>query len=240
VSGATKIATTSLRDEVAVNGFAIVSGMLTETQIATLIDALGDPEIVPSKRGDAVYGGRNLLQVKAIAGFLHDGVVHDLIEEILGARAVAVRGLLFDKTADANWPVPWHQDLSVAIAERVEIEGWRNWTLKAGVHHVQPPCEILERMVTIRIHLDDCPAENGPLRVTPRSHRFGRLARGDAFRLRTTTSEHICALPRGGALVMRPLLLHASSPALRPAHRRVLHLEFAEENLLPSGLQWAA
>jgi hypothetical protein len=36
---------------------------------------------------------------------------------------------------------------------------------------------------------------------------------------------------------MRPLLLHASSPAADPRHRRVIHLEFAAEPL-PGGLEW--
>lgn len=36
---------------------------------------------------------------------------------------------------------------------------------------------------------------------------------------------------------MRPLLLHASSPAASPGHRRVLHVEYAAAGL-PGGLQW--
>jgi ectoine hydroxylase-related dioxygenase (phytanoyl-CoA dioxygenase family) len=51
--------------------------------------------------------------------------------------------------------------------------------------------------------------------------------------------EVICCLNAGDALVMRPLLLHASSPARKPDHRRVIHLEFAPANLLPAGLSWA-
>jgi hypothetical protein len=44
-------------------------------------------------------------------------------------------------------------------------------------------------------------------------------------------------VPRGGVLLMRPLLLHASQKATRPARRRVIHLEYAACDL-PSGLDW--
>jgi ectoine hydroxylase-related dioxygenase (phytanoyl-CoA dioxygenase family) len=51
--------------------------------------------------------------------------------------------------------------------------------------------------------------------------------------------EEICCLDAGDALIMRPLLLHASSPARKAHHRRVIHLEFAPADLLPPGLHWA-
>jgi hypothetical protein len=44
-------------------------------------------------------------------------------------------------------------------------------------------------------------------------------------------------IPRGGALLMRPLLLHASSACVVPKPRRVIHLEFVAEHL-PDGLEW--
>jgi len=43
-----------------------------------------------------------------------------------------------------------------------------------------------------------------------------------------------CTVNKGGALLMRPLLLH-SSTAANPRHRRVLHLEYSSIDL-PGGL----
>jgi hypothetical protein len=74
----------------------------------------------------------------------------------LGSVAAPVKATLFDKTPDANWLVPWHQDLTISVKERVDIDGFGPWTVKAGVLSVQPPVSILERMLAIRIHLDDC------------------------------------------------------------------------------------
>jgi hypothetical protein len=50
--------------------------------------------------------------------------------------------------------------------------------------------------------------------------------------------QHACITGTGGLLVMRPLLLHASSPAAHPTHRRVIHLEFGPSQL-PHGVAWA-
>jgi hypothetical protein len=87
--------------------------------------------------------------------------VRDLVEPILGSNFLPVRGILFDKIPDANWKVPWHQDVTIAVQEKVEAEGFGPWSIKADVLHVQPPASILEQMLSIRLHLDDCGEENG-------------------------------------------------------------------------------
>lgn len=162
-----------------------------------------------------------------------------MIDPVVGAGARAVRGIFFDKTPGANWPVPWHQDLSLAVAEKRDVDGWTAWSVKSGVHHVQPPAPILERMLTVRLHLDDCGADSGPLRVRPGTHAMGRLTREAIETTRDTIAEQTCCVKKGDALLMRPLLLHASSAATNPSHRRVIHLEYAPPDLLPLGLDWA-
>ena len=72
-----------------------------------------------------------------------------------------MRGLYFDKLPEANWKVPWHQDLSIAVRARLDVEGFGPWTEKAGVLHAQAPAAVLERMLAVRVHLDDCGRENG-------------------------------------------------------------------------------
>jgi ectoine hydroxylase-related dioxygenase (phytanoyl-CoA dioxygenase family) len=142
----------------------------------------------------------------------------------------------FDKTPESNWRVPWHQDLAIAVAERIETPGFTGWSVKDGVTHAHPPQRILENMVTVRLHLDDCNLNNGALKVISNSHLEGKL---NAARIAQLTQNKIitCEIPKGGALLMRPLLLHSSSPAKNPLHRRVLHIEYAASEL-PNGLRW--
>jgi ectoine hydroxylase-related dioxygenase (phytanoyl-CoA dioxygenase family) len=118
--------------------------------------------------------------------------------------------------------------------------GWGNWSIKAGIHHVQPPPEILEQMITLRIHLDESGADNGPLRVLPKSHRRGRIPSNEIASLRGEIPEHSCIAPAGSAIAMKPLILHASSAARKPDHRRVIHIEYAPKTLLPPELSWAS
>jgi ectoine hydroxylase-related dioxygenase (phytanoyl-CoA dioxygenase family) len=159
------------------------------------------------------------------------------MQSLLGQEARVVRGILFDKTPGANWKVPWHQDLTIAVKQKREAPGFGPWSIKAGIPHVQPPIEVLQRMVTLRLHLDECDADNGPLRVLPGTHRHGRLSSEAIAEQRCLASEVLCTSPRGGALLMKPLLLHASSPCRSPRHRRVVHLEWSSDTL-PHGLQW--
>jgi ectoine hydroxylase-related dioxygenase (phytanoyl-CoA dioxygenase family) len=176
----------------------------------------------------AVPATRRLADSEALAG---------LVRPVLGPGAFVIRGLLFDKTPGANWLVPWHQDLTIAVKARTEAAGFGPWTVKAGVPHVRPPVAVLERMLTVRVHLDDSDAARGPLRVLPGSHLRGRLGAGATRDWLERMPAVSCLIPRGGALLMRPLLLHASSPADDPGHRRVVHLEYAADRL-PDGVEW--
>jgi ectoine hydroxylase-related dioxygenase (phytanoyl-CoA dioxygenase family) len=160
-----------------------------------------------------------------------------VVHEVLGNCAFVTRAILFDKTAQANWNVSWHQDTTIAVRAKVDAPGFGPWSVKAGVQHVQPPADVLESMLTVRLHLDDCGDENGPLRVIPGSHTHGILESEELQRIRTSRESFACTAKAGDALLMRPLLLHASSPAKAPAHRRVLHLEWAAATL-PFGLEW--
>jgi ectoine hydroxylase-related dioxygenase (phytanoyl-CoA dioxygenase family) len=151
---------------------------------------------------------------------------------------VGVRAILFDKTADANWTVPWHQDRSIAVQERTDAPGFGPWSIKAATVHVQPPVDVLRRMLTLRLHLDPCDRNNGPLRVIAGTHHR-MLDPHEIYELVARGPETACTTGAGGLLLMRPLLLHASSPATQPVHRRVIHLEFGPR-ALPSGVHWAA
>jgi ectoine hydroxylase-related dioxygenase (phytanoyl-CoA dioxygenase family) len=215
------------------DGFLLAKGVLSRAECAALAVRL-DEGGEESRRGEAVFARRNLGRhpaVQAAAALLRERLR-------LAGSLLLTRAILFDKVPGANWPVPWHQDLSLAVRERAELPGWGPWSVKAGIVHVQPPAARLERLLTLRLHLDDCPEENGALRVLPGTHSLGRLDASAIARLRTEIPERVCAAASGTVLLMRPLLLHASSPAQAPVRRRILHLELAPPDLLPAPLAW--
>ncbi len=221
------------------DGFAVVPAVATNDEIDMLLPAVAavDHEGAIERRG-SLHAVRNLLEaVPEVRTLTRSAAVRALVEPVLGPGAFVVRAILFDKTPDANWKVAWHQDLTIAVRERREVPGFGPWSEKAGIPHVQPPPEVLERMLTVRVHLDDCGPENGPVQVIPGSHLHGRLGPEEVQRWRRERDPVFCTSPRGGALVMRPLVLHASSPAAVPGHRRVVHFEFASDEL-PQGLEW--
>jgi hypothetical protein len=219
-------------------GFAVFDDFLPAEQCEQLIRELS--ELYDLNRAGTptrIGGVRNLLQTSLqVLKFASDPALIDLLHAKLDSEVFPVRSIFFDKTPDANWSVAWHQDLHIAVAERIETPGFGPWSVKSGVVHVQPPAEILSRMVTVRLHLDDCDESNGALRIIPGSHATGILSdvELEAWRQHEAIT---CCVPKGGLLLMRPLLLHASSSATKPGHRRVLHLEYASGQL-PNGLRW--
>jgi hypothetical protein len=211
------------------SGFAIVPACCGRDACDAIEAALPEP-------GD--NGGlRNILDIPQIVELSDGAPLRALVEPILGPGAFPVRGILFAKTPAANWKVSWHQDLVIAVKHRLEVPGFGPWSEKAGIVHVQPPLAVLENMLAVRLHLDESHAANGSLRVLPGSHRLGRLRDADIVGWRSRITERLCVVPRGGVLLMRPLLLHASSPALTPSPRRVIHIEYSA-TALPDGLEW--
>jgi ectoine hydroxylase-related dioxygenase (phytanoyl-CoA dioxygenase family) len=155
----------------------------------------------------------------------------------MGAAARAVRILYFDKTPEMNWAVPWHQDRTIAVTDRVDVAGFAPWSVKGGIHHVEPPEAILRGMVALRLHLDDCGVDNGPLMAVRGSFRLGRVPATQIRRHADTGSILVCCADAGDLVAMRGLTIHASLRASRPGHRRVLHIDFSTAHL-PDVLQW--
>ena len=144
----------------------------------------------------------------------------------LSENAVAIQAIAFYKSATTNWKVAWHQDLMFPFAEKVTASGFDLPTLKQGIHYARPPESVLSQLLAVRLHLDDCDATNGPLRISPGTHRNGILKTAAISDLVSSHGEVICLAKIAEALLMRPLALHASSQASEPKHRRILHLVY--------------
>ncbi|MEM9478212.1 MAG: phytanoyl-CoA dioxygenase family protein [Verrucomicrobiota bacterium] len=209
-------------------GFEIHPGILTESRVRSLrreVDQLAHEIGQTCVRGIATKSEKiaELSQLPEMTNLLPSG--HSL-----------VRSILFDKTPSQNWPVGWHQDQTVAVSGMVTTEGYTAWTKKDGFFQVRPPLELLESMTTLRIHLDEAGADNGPLRVVPGSHLGGiKNKSGD----NSLNSHFECHCHSGDVLRMRPLLVHSSKRATIPHHRRIIHLEFANRDALSQNLEWA-
>jgi ectoine hydroxylase-related dioxygenase (phytanoyl-CoA dioxygenase family) len=144
----------------------------------------------------------------------------------LPSSAVALQAIAFDKNPTTNWKVTWHQDVMFPFAKPVSEPGYSLSRVKDDIAYARPPRHVLEAMLAVRLHLDDCDAENGPLRVATASHLSGILRSDEISRVISKHAEALCLARVGEALVMRPLLLHASSTATNPRHRRVLHIVY--------------
>ena len=220
------------------DGYFIRDGVLASDELERLRVALASlPNGEEVRRKRSVYGIRNLLEIcPAVEKLAAEPRVRQFATAVLGDQAFAVRAIFFDKVTDANWSLFWHQDSVIAVKQRMEVPGFLAWSQKAGVWQVQPPSEVLANMIAVRVHLDDCGAGNGPLRVLPGSHHHGWLD-DEIDDWKRRTRERICCVKSGGIVSMCPLTLHASAASEDVGHRRVIHIEYAAAEL-PGGLQW--
>ncbi|WP_090436536.1 phytanoyl-CoA dioxygenase family protein [Duganella sp. CF458] len=207
-------------------GFAVIPGVADAGQCARYaaqIRALGKA------------GSRTLLSQAWCAELADSLLCSPWLQAVLPVGHVAVQCTSFEKSGSVNWLVPVHQDLSIPVHERVEDPVLRGWSCKEDGWYAQPPSGLLEQMVAVRLHLDPCCAEDGPVHVVPGSHQQGAISPHDAVAMRQ--DEQACLAQVGDVLIMRPLLLHRSSKATGASRRRVLHFLFGPAEL-PHGLEW--
>ena len=213
------------------NGFKIIPAFFGEQIISSLTRSIED-----SGHSRSRAGMRGAMQIRAVHEIACDPNLLGLANSALGGQAVPLRATYFDKSPDSNWLVVWHQDTALPVRNRREVKGWGPWSVKEGVLCAHAPASALEQVVAIRIHLDDSTAENGSLRVLPSTHTLGVLSDDDIQELAGNTNPYECHVPAGGLLLMRPLLVHASSKVSRGS-RRVLHIEYTSQVNFSGGIK---
>jgi hypothetical protein len=210
-------------------GFLVTSALVDPVLLADVERELSAPL--------SGAGSRNLLDQPWCSDLARTLKRHPILSRHLPADAIACQCTLFEKSLERNWLVSLHQDLSIAVKAFNDHPDWTGWSIKEGVHFAQPPESVLEGILAVRLHIDECGPEDGALLVVPGSHRYGRLDQAQALRLREVSGTVACSVPRGAALLMRPLSLHASSRASGNSRRRVLHFLFAPA-ALPNDMHW--
>ena len=176
------------------------------------------------------------MSVPAVCEIADDPRLVAIARAWIGATSTPFRATLFDKSPDSNWLIVWHQDTALPLSQRVQTSGWGPWSVKAGVHYAHAPAHALERVVAIRLSLDDSTPNNGPLRVLPGTHTRGVLTDDDVAKLSREVDAVDCCVRAGGVVIMRPLTVHASSKAVSNQPRRVLHIEYASSLDVAPGL----
>lgn len=217
------------------SGFAIIPGVFNSRETETISRELERETLQRSRAG-----ARHLLSVPAIAALARDSRLIAIAGDVLGSEPLPFGATLFDKSADANWLVVWHQDTVLPLVERRDAPGWGPWSEKAGVIYAHAPATALSKVVALRVHLDDSTPENGPLRVLPATHALGVLSDAQIHEAARCIDPVICTVMRGGVIVMRPLIVHASSKVTAAASRRVLHFEYAAAATFDEGLRLRA
>jgi len=204
--------------------------VLDASDLKALEDAVAD--VPPDQAGIRLHGMAALRPL-----LTSPGPVWNIAAAVLGDTARPVRAILFDKTARTNWGLPWHQDRTIVVTDRVEVDGFGPWTVKSGLLHVAPPFDVLAAMVTLRVHLDAVPDTNAPLLIAPGSHRLGQIPERELKSVVGECGTAICLADAGDIWLYSTPIVHASDAATIPAHRRVLQVDFAAGDLA-DGLTW--
>jgi ectoine hydroxylase-related dioxygenase (phytanoyl-CoA dioxygenase family) len=221
------------------NGFAVINNIYSRVEIDEILNLINktDTQADTFRKTDDPFAIRQFFKtLPEAAPLVLTQKLNELISGIFGQGYFIIKSIYFDKPAKSNWFVAYHQDLTISVNQKAEVPSFIHWTKKQDQFAVQPPIALLEHNFTIRIHLDDTDEDNGALKVMPGSHKNGVLRLDDFDRSRK--DEVYCKVNRGGVMIMRPLLMHASDRTINNRQRRVIHIEFSKADL-PLPLQWS-
>lgn len=226
-------------DELLLNGFATIDNIYTTGEVENIlqqIDKANTDKATFRKSTDLFAIRQFLKEVPSVLGIVLNDELKAILGELLGDNYFVVKSIYFDKPQTSNWYVSYHQDLTISVDKKLELKGFEYWTTKYDQFAVQPPLDILQRIVTVRIHLDETDEYNGALKVIPQSHSKG-IYRPETIDW-TVEREVSCNVSKGGIMLMKPLLLHSSGRTTNNKQRRVIHIEFSNQEL-PVELNWA-
>lgn len=204
-------------------GFSIINNVFTENEIENLISLIdnktkNDSDNSTFRKSEDLFAIRQFhKEVPETLPFIFNEKLQNIIESIFGKGFFITKSIYFDKPEKSNWFVAYHQDLTISVDQKIEIENFENWTVKQNQFAVQPPTEVLENNFTIRIHIDKTTKNNGALKVINNSHSKGilRIENLDFEK----EKETICEVEKGGIMIMKPLLFHASNKTTNNEHR---------------------
>jgi ectoine hydroxylase-related dioxygenase (phytanoyl-CoA dioxygenase family) len=220
-------------------GFICFDDIFSDAEVAQILEVISRATSNKDtfRKTDDLFAIRQfLIEVPDVVSLVFNKKLIDLISRLFGDDYFVTKSIYFDKPAKSNWFVAYHQDLTISVDQKKDLPGFGPWTVKQNQFAVQPPIEILQNNFTIRIHLDDTDQYNGALKVIPASHLKG-IYRPETINW-TQERESTCSVKKGGVMLMRPLLLHASGRTTNNKSRRVVHIELSNQQLQP-GVSWS-
>jgi ectoine hydroxylase-related dioxygenase (phytanoyl-CoA dioxygenase family) len=220
-------------------GFAVIEHIYSNEEVNSILNAIhnADTSKPTFRKTTDLFAIRQFLrEIPEVLALIFTDNLKKIIRDIIGDNFFVVKSIYFDKPENSNWYVSYHQDLTISVDKKLEIENFGPWTMKQNQYAVQPTIDLLENMMTIRIHLDDTDEYNGALKVIPKSHSKG-IYRPETINWDDEV-ETICSVKRGGIMLMKPLLLHSSNRTSNNKKRRVIHIEFSNLEL-PIELKWS-
>jgi ectoine hydroxylase-related dioxygenase (phytanoyl-CoA dioxygenase family) len=221
------------------NGFTTVDNIYSDKEIEQILSTIDQADTTKEtfRKSTDLFAIRQFLkEIPETTNLIFNDNLKNLVRQLFGDNYFVVKSIYFDKPENSNWYVSYHQDLTISVDKKVELENFGPWTTKQNQFAVQPPIDILENIYAIRIHLDDTDENNGALRVIPKSHSK-KVYRPETIDW-TIETETTCNVGKGGIMIMKPLILHSSNRTTNNRKRRVIHIEFSNQEL-PNELKWA-
>ena len=134
------------------NGFTTVENIYSTDEVELILSTINQADISKEtfrKLPDLFAIRQFLKEIPETIDLIFNDKLNSTIYQLFGQDYFVVKSIYFDKPETSNWYVPYHQDLTISVDKKLEIENFGHWTVKQNQFAVQPPIDILENNFTI-------------------------------------------------------------------------------------------
>jgi hypothetical protein len=111
------------------NGFTTLPDIYTISEVNSLVQIIvNTTQNSPNfRQSNDLFAIRNLFsEIPELQNVLWNDKLKILIKDLFGENYFNVKAVYFDKPPQSNWIVAWHQDLTISVSDKVDIEGFTN------------------------------------------------------------------------------------------------------------------
>lgn len=117
--------------QIAENGFTILDEIYSEKEVEEILSAIDkvDKDKETFRKSTDIFAIRQFLkEVPETTNLIFNENLKCIIDDLFGKDYFVVKSIYFDKPETSNWYVSYHQDLTISVDKKIELENYGPWT----------------------------------------------------------------------------------------------------------------
>ena len=121
------------QNTIADKGFSVIGNVFSDQEIEKISSVIQNMDTSKEtfRKSEDLFAIRQFLkEVPEVKNLIFNENLKTIIREIFGENYFVVKSIYFDKPEKSNWYVAYHQDLTISVDKKINLENFGPWTTK--------------------------------------------------------------------------------------------------------------